>query len=58
VSASDIPESLGDEDDVDDMQNGLESSIVWAAMSITSSGDAERCYSKLMWEQTVLVHGG
>jgi hypothetical protein len=42
VSAGDVPEPLGDEDDVDDEQNGLESSIAWAAMSIASSGDAER----------------
>jgi hypothetical protein len=42
VSAGDVPEPLGDEDNVDDVQNGLESSIVWAAMSIASSGDAEQ----------------
>jgi hypothetical protein len=42
VSAGNIPEPLGDKDDVDDVQNGSESSIVWAAMSIASSGDAER----------------
>jgi hypothetical protein len=41
VSAGDVLESLGDEEDMDDVWGGLASSSVWAALTIVSSGDAE-----------------
>jgi hypothetical protein len=42
VAVGEAPVVKIDEGDADDVQTATKSSIVWAAMSIVSSGDAER----------------